>query len=170
MENLSKEVIKMLPPSAREEATFWSFPASTFFKVKFTTKSAFLSALAYVKENQIQLDFVDKVEEVTRPLIVRKDKPIEQMKMGKFNSHFHSAVKFLISDTSHSEKRLRFFNGEMFIEHMDDIMALVSYSEISGTTKVEATPNYPNFKRLGFDGDAVDTMIASAMATADRAA
>ena len=170
MENLSKEVIRALPPSVREEASFWSFPAGTFFKVKFATKSAFLTALAYVKEHQIQLEFVDKVEEVARPLIVRKDKPIEQVKMGKFNSHFHSAVKALLKDTSHAEKRLRFFNGEMFVEHNDDIMALVTYSEISGTTKMEATPNYPNFLRLGFNGDAVDTMIASAMATANRAA
>ena len=170
MEKISQDVIQALPPASREEASFWSFPCSTFFKVKFSTKSSFLTALDYIKENVIELEFEDKVDEVTRPLHVRRDRPIEQMKLGKFNSHFHAAAKVLLQDTEHAAKRLRFYNGEMFIEHHDDIMSLVSYAEATGSTTLVATPNHTHFLRLGISNDAVDTMIAPAMVAAAKAA
>ena len=67
MEKISEQVIQALPPTVREDATFWSHPCSTFFKVKFSSKASFLTALDYIKKNAIELEFEDRVDEITRP-------------------------------------------------------------------------------------------------------
>ena len=170
LEKSSQEVISLLPPDTRQVATFWSHPYATFFKVKFSTKAAFLTALDYMKENPFSLTFDDKIDEVVRPLYVRRDRPIDQLKMGRFNSHFYSAVEAMLKGSPHEQRRLRFYNGDLMIDFEGDVMLLISYVEVKGSASLEATPHHGHFQRIGLGQEVVDTMMATAMAAAKASA
>ena len=123
----------------------------------------------YVRESQLVLSFDDKVDKFRRPLYIRRDRPLEQVKMGRFNSHFHQAVTTLLKDTPHADRKIRFYNGQMFIDFEDDIMELISYSETKGSNLLTATPNHEHFQQLGFKEEVIDALIATSMAAAKAA-
>ena len=161
-----KEVLKIFPPDTAKDASFWSYPFATLYNIKFSNRENFLTALDHIKVRDEPFEWKDIIEDKTCKIYVRRDKPLAQIKIGRFNSHFHAAITEMFKDTTHAGKRLRFYNSELFVEIQGDIMKLLSLTEAQGDLKYEVTPHYDNFKKLGFELATVDTMVTLATAAA----
>ena len=166
LEKVYNDIVDGFPPEVKEDASFWSYPFSKYFLIKFTMKIRFLKALEACKEQDPPFKWQDTIEDDIRTIFVRRNRPIAQVKLGRVNSHFHKGITAMLDDTEHSTKKLRFYNSELFIEIAGDIMSLLSLSESPGNLKYEVTPHYDHFKKLGFEPSVVDTMITTASAAA----
>ena len=76
----------------------------------------------------------------------------------------------MLQATPHEGRKLRFYSGDMMIDYAGDVMLLMSYNEVKGSTSFEATPCHDHFQRLGMSAETVDTMVATALAAAKASA
>ena len=160
--------MKEFPPSVIEDGTFWAYSLSKYFVIKFSSKAIFLTALDYLKVRNAPFHFEDEIDGNTKDIWVRKNKPLYQIKMGQFNSHFYTGVSTMFKDTQHADKKLKYVHGELFVEVKGDIMLLLSLEEAPGDEQFNVHPSYKNFEKMGFSATTVDTMVTLALASARK--